>query len=838
MEWTDAAQREMERIQEQIRTSLNPDEVDPAEVVDDIQSRIKEELNQLQLHTVTAENVQSAARKIGIQDIIIEAPPAADEHKERFDRAVERPRRVRENFSIGWFWFTGIILPLIALLVELFTRMCMEAGLPDPLPTPFHALLIALIPITCILGRRFNKDEKTIRIELLGLLLGGSLTVSIFYTMLFITITPFAIAGFAAIIYFGVGLLAFLPLSPLLSTITLIALNKWVKQKLGTKIPRFKTGMILGLLALLITSMPVYITKLGLRLAASENPTTQIKGITLLRTVGDKALMNRACYQSINAPDDPITWVITMGRTSPEDARSIYYRVTGRAFNTMASPTLGFRTRRNPGDEFDWDPEQGGDVVAGRLKGLSLSESRMDGIVNDDAATAYIEWTMVFKNNWMISEREARAQIALPPGGVVSRLTLWIDGEEREAAFGGRSQVKQAYKQVVQRRRDPVLVTTCGPDRVLMQCFPVPANGEMKVRIGITAPLACLTLEDRRLKLPHLLERNFRIPENVNHAVWIEDHLTADLSDTELNAPGAQIKAQSAVKSCWINNGDATIRQMIQPAHESKPQQVAIVLDTSLGMKDQFDQIADAVNALPNDINLSIWIVSDGEPYQIERTEIKKLKAGGGKNNAPALRKALMESSECIVWVHASQEWDLGANEGVRQLLERSSDKQILEIQVNDGPNRLIEKLDTLNGFHSIPRYGCFKEDLERTLKSFSADYTVWETVRGVVQDQDGFHADDHLIRLWANDKINRILSDNNPDNREAIELATEHHLVTPISGAVVLESQEQYEENDLQPVDVANVPSIPEPGTLILLIFALLLLFYGRRIRAHFRTA
>jgi hypothetical protein len=65
--------------------------------------------------------------------------------------------------------------------------------------------------------------------------------------------------------------------------------------------------------------------------------------------------------------------------------------------------------------------------------------------------------------------------VQLPPGGVVSRLTLWVNGEEREAAFAGRSQTRQAYQQVVSRRRDPVLVTTAGRDRVLVQCFPVPA---------------------------------------------------------------------------------------------------------------------------------------------------------------------------------------------------------------------------------------------------------------------------------------------------------------------------------------------------------------------------
>ncbi len=97
---------------------------------------------------------------------------------------------------------------------------------------------------------------------------------------------------------------------------------------------------------------------------------------------------------------------------------------------------------------------------------------------------------------------------------MVSRLTLWIDGEEREAAFGGRSQVRRAYEQVVRRRRDPVLVSTCGPDRIQVQCYPVPADGgEMKLRLGITAPLE--VAEDGAagtLPAPAIVERNFRIP--------------------------------------------------------------------------------------------------------------------------------------------------------------------------------------------------------------------------------------------------------------------------------------------------------------------------------------
>ena len=44
-------------------------------------------------------------------------------------------------------------------------------------------------------------------------------------------------------------------------------------------------------------------------------------------------------------------------------------------------------------------------------------------------------------------------------------------------------EVRQAYQQVaIRQRRDPVLVNTCGPDRILMQCFPVTPNGGIMVR--------------------------------------------------------------------------------------------------------------------------------------------------------------------------------------------------------------------------------------------------------------------------------------------------------------------------------------------------------------------
>jgi hypothetical protein len=92
--------------------------------------------------------------------------------------------------------------------------------------------------------------------------------------------------------------------------------------------------------------------------------------------------------------------------------------------------------------------------------------------VDADGGVGYMEWTLIFRND-SDRQREARAEVQLPPGGVVSRLTLWVNGEEREAAFAGRGQVREAYQKVaIQQRRDPVLVTTAGRDRVLDPMLP------------------------------------------------------------------------------------------------------------------------------------------------------------------------------------------------------------------------------------------------------------------------------------------------------------------------------------------------------------------------------
>ncbi len=262
----------------------------------------------------------------------------------------------------------------------------------------------------------------------------------------------------------------------------------------------------------------------------------------------------------------------------------------------------------------------------------------------------------------------------------MSRLTLWIDGEEREAAFAARRKTREAYQQVVRRQRDPVLVTTSGPDRVLMQCFPVPPGGEMKVRLGITSPMLLNGREKATLPLPCFLERNFSIPENVRHSVWVESRsplgassrdlveahpedglyaIRGMMSDSEISSGQAAVHASKPPDAliAWTPDpvrGDThVVRQVIEEARVTRPSVVVFVIDGSGGMADSVPAIAESLAGLPEGTEFGVLVASDtvvelvipaeeesGEACRQTGERLRALEYPGGQDNVAARARA------------------------------------------------------------------------------------------------------------------------------------------------------------------------------------------------------
>ncbi|MCX6998541.1 MAG: VIT domain-containing protein [Kiritimatiellaeota bacterium] len=520
--WNEAAEEVFSQYCDQRRANLLAAGADPDEVFADWRCHIVEAALRSQAAEVTAEEVRRLLTRLDAEPAETPAPRSAPSGASVASGHNARPLSIFALVALALF---GVALPVITLLVEGLSGLCASI-LFDPLPTLAHVALITLVPLANLLALLALRHPTWRPWKATLWLNGLAMGIALYYALQFAVITPFACI---ALLYLGLGLL---PLSPLMALVCTLLLRRRLRRMAPAAVPVWRP-LLTSLAALLLLAAPKIITLTGLHLAAADNAPTRARGLHLLRSCGSREELLRASYVQRAVEFDPLVWLARLLTAQPpplEQIREIYYRVTGQPFNTVRPPDLrGRRGALFNADE--WDFAQSGEQVAARLRGLTLEQSRLDGRVEAAAGLAYLEWTLVFKNKDP-AQREARAQMLLPPGGVVSRLTLWVNGEEREAAFSGRGQVRAAYQSVVQRRRDPVLVTTCGPDRVLLQCFPVPPNGgTMKTRVGITVPLSLLANGEALLALPLFLETNFGLDAEVQPAVWLE-------SDGALTAPG------------------------------------------------------------------------------------------------------------------------------------------------------------------------------------------------------------------------------------------------------------------------------------------------------------
>ena len=125
----------------------------------------------------------------------------------------------------------------------------------------------------------------------------------------------------------------------------------------------------------------------------------------------------------------------------------------------------------------------------------------------------------------------------------------------------------------------------------------------------------------------------------------------------------------------------------------------------------------------------------------------------------------------------------------------------------------------------TVPRLGSVRDDLKGLLARLTGQAKDYRPQRSRVEGSPPAKpkASSHLARLWVAGQVVALAQTGKPaDRAEAVKLAAAYQLVTPVSGAVVLENQRQYDEAKLHPADPESVPNTPEPATWILLLTAL----------------
>jgi hypothetical protein len=778
----------------------------------------------------------------------------------------------------------GVLLPATVIAIELSSRLCATSFF-DPMPTWWHAGLVALVPVANLLLYLALSEQRARARPTLLALNGAALAVGAFYSLIFLPLLPLALVA----VLVGIGVLPFAPLGGLVAA---WQLNRLLRARAHPLIDgkqwrgrpmlplAFWGGLGAGIVALVGLDARVAVTRYGAELAQSADAQTRARGLWWLRTFGDQDQLLRDCYDSNGRPQGLATAAMMLfdGRRghglSPMAARETYYRVTGRPFNAVPAPYAG--TRRTFFNDFAWDRDQGGSEVAGRVPGLSLAASRIDGTISGDDAVAYLEWTLEFRNASALM-REARAQIALPPGGVVSRATLWVNGEEREAAFASREAARKAYENVVRRMQDPLLVTTRGGDRVLAQAFPIPPNGgTIKIRLGITAPVELSSTRAGGVVLPAIVDRNFTIGDSAPHAVWIESRQALSLSGGPLAAdsmPGGSYRVSGSLSDAALSGrrmkievardpaattrlarlGDnASIRQEVRPSVAGKPNALMILVDASLRMSGHVEGLISALDKIPQGLPTGVVIGSD-QPVTVpiapwnashKAEAIRVLRATrfvGGADNTDGIVTALKDLERItegqILWVHAPQPVAFAASqprlEQATARLSRLAPVMLYEVEA--GPNQLLNDAPWSWSARTLPRLSDVEGDVGRYFELSLGDGARPEIVRTelIEPKTDLPRGSDHIARLWAKDTILvEALRKPSGDRSEVVKLAAAYQLVTPVSGAVVLETARQYQEAGLKPVASGTVPTVPEPHEWALLLIALLSLTWIARQR------
>jgi hypothetical protein len=258
-------------------------------------------------------------------------------------------------------------------------------------------------------------------------------------------------------------------------------------------------------------------------------------------------------------------------------------------------------------------------------------------------------------------------------------------------------------------------------------------------------------------------------------------------------------------------------------------------------------EVRDALAAAPQGPRYEVLVAGDevislGEdPHRLA-----DVAAEGGVDSVPALLQAreiaTRSNSEAVVlWIHGPQPLLFERTDGLQAWWRRRPGRPMLyTLEAAPGMNRVMESLDGLPEVKQLPRRGPLQEDIARALAAWSRSGSERVAVRERVEAPESIPAEwgkktsGHLARLWASNEVQRLIQSRESEDRaQAVVLASAYQIVTPISGAVVLEMQAQYDQAGLKPADPSKVPTIPEPEVWLLIFVVSGLLawqLWGRR--------
>lgn len=453
------------------------------------------------------------------------------------------------------------------------------------------------------------------------------------------------------------------------------------------------------------------------------------------------------------------------------------------------------------------------------------------------------------------NDQEAIYTFHLPEGGVVTSLSLWINGKEEKGILTTKEKATEAYERIVGAAvpRDPSVVHWQEGNTVTVRVFPVQGHSGRQFKIGITAPLL---KQGKRLVYQNIW---FQGPD----ASGAREDVTLNFQDNPMGVelPGLFTKKENTFSKVGPYDADWQISCMDPGIREN--------LFNANGksffvMPYNKDMGPMTVKTLYLDINQS-WTAAEFKAMQHMRLPMRVFAENEWRPATEEWFEILQKDRYSLLPVYKIPDRATAlvitkGNVMSPNLNDLSESIFYTELQTSfKTPGKLL--LYNLGGelspyLRTLKEYRLFRygegnvDELGRLLSLGSFPVDVENDKRVTIesagitismQDDKGVsNAPDHLMRLFAYNHIMQKMGPQRMSDSEVIAAAKASYIVTPASSLIVLETQKDYDRfnihddlNSLKNASVHGKGAVPEPHEWALIIIGLGCLLWFRKKRA-----
>lgn len=566
-------------------------------------------------------------------------------------------------------------------------------------------------------------------------------------------------------------------------------------------------GAALALSAFIASEARSTMIRIAEFMAVSESQDEKDRGLDLLRTLDARRDISMEC-----ASPKAGGLAGMFARIDNVSLRQLFFCVTGETFRDDKSANFASM----PDDYLQKH------VVGTAVPGLSLHRSKMHGYVNPGTLTSTIYWTFVFKNK-SYEPAEARAELGLPEGSAISGMTMWRDGSPQDTVFApsGDPSSATATHWTNVGHDAPAIVTDLGRDRVLLHCYPVPAQGQLKMAVAITVPMSLETLERASLPLPRFIDTNFALKGK---------HQIRMVADQEIGLPGKSLTTSRTATGKYVVAGNVDgdtlsgisrslsvsrpatmgpvaikddfsespryITQTIKKIPAVAPRHLVVVMDGSMSLKPYVDDLKEALSRSAKSIPTSFILArtdSEEPPAAVSLEKaLKTLKSRdfeGGQDNLEALVKATELAGEepggAVLWIHGPQP---SFNKEIYIVSPATARPSFYELALDNGvmdPSEFFKHHSEIGPFQPIARSGSAADKLNGFLSQWrpgGCKYQVEYAVSGTAPALALIGGDQarEIAALFARETCALALA--RGDVESATREAVYHRIVTPVS--------------------------------------------------------